>query len=47
MKWQLQASHWRFYQQLMRLDKPIGTYLLLWPTGWALWLASAGLPNSS
>lgn len=45
MKWQLQASHWRFYQQLMRLDKPIGTYLLLWPTGWALWLASAGLPE--
>jgi 4-hydroxybenzoate polyprenyltransferase len=45
MKWQLQASHWRFYRQLMRLDKPIGTYLLLWPTGWALWLASAGLPE--
>ena len=45
MKWQLQASHWSYYQQLMRLDKPIGTYLLLWPTGWALWLASGGLPD--
>ncbi len=45
MKWQLQASHWQYYQQLMRLDKPIGTYLLLWPTGWALWLASGGMPD--
>lgn len=45
MKWQLQARHWPYYQQLMRLDKPIGTYLLLWPTGWALWLASGGVPD--
>ncbi len=30
---------------LMRLDKPIGIYLVLWPTLWALWLASAGKPN--
>lgn len=44
MNWQLQASKWRDYRQLMRLDKPIGTYLLLWPTYWALWLASDGLP---
>jgi 4-hydroxybenzoate polyprenyltransferase len=29
----------------MRFDKPIGTLLLLWPTLWALWLASAGHPN--
>jgi 4-hydroxybenzoate polyprenyltransferase len=29
----------------MRLDKPIGTLLLLWPTLWALWLSSAGRPN--
>ena len=28
------------YIQLMRLDRPIGTYLLLWPTLWALWLAA-------
>jgi 4-hydroxybenzoate polyprenyltransferase len=33
------------YAYLIRLDKPIGTLLLLWPTLWALWLASAGLPN--
>lgn len=44
MNWQLQISNWRAYQQLMRLDKPIGTYLLLWPTYWALWLASDGIP---
>lgn len=44
MNWQLQTSKWRDYRQLMRLDKPIGTYLLLWPTYWALWLASDGLP---
>ena len=31
--------------QLMRLDRPIGTYLLLWPTLWALWLAAEGIPN--
>ncbi|MBP8264205.1 MAG: 4-hydroxybenzoate octaprenyltransferase [Pseudomonas sp.] len=29
----------------MRLDKPIGTLLLLWPTLWALWLSSAGRPD--
>ncbi|MDQ7004755.1 MAG: 4-hydroxybenzoate octaprenyltransferase [Ghiorsea sp.] len=33
------------YIRLMRLDKPIGTFLLLWPTLWALWLASAGNPD--
>ncbi|WP_206099584.1 4-hydroxybenzoate octaprenyltransferase [Rheinheimera riviphila] len=44
MNWQLQTSKWRDYRQLMRLDKPIGTYLLLWPTYWALWLASDGIP---
>jgi 4-hydroxybenzoate polyprenyltransferase len=31
--------------RLTRLDKPIGTYLLLWPTLWALWFASAGHPT--
>jgi 4-hydroxybenzoate polyprenyltransferase len=30
------------YERLIRLDKPIGTLLLLWPTLWALWLASSG-----
>jgi 4-hydroxybenzoate polyprenyltransferase len=33
------------YERLMRLDKPIGTLLLLWPTLWALWLASDGRPG--
>ena len=32
------------YCQLMRIDKPIGTLLLLWPTLWALWLAADRLP---
>jgi len=30
--------------QLIRVDRPIGTLLLLWPTLWALWLAAQGLP---
>ena len=30
--------------RLMRLDRPIGTFLLLWPTLWALWLAGKGSP---
>ncbi|MRX28008.1 4-hydroxybenzoate octaprenyltransferase [Kangiella sp. HZ709] len=34
------------YFQLMRLDKPIGIYLLLWPTLWALWIAAEGIPES-
>ena len=33
------------YEKLMRLDKPIGTLLLLWPTLWALWLSSDGRPD--
>jgi 4-hydroxybenzoate polyprenyltransferase len=33
------------YAKLMRLDKPIGTLLLLWPTLWALWLAERGTPD--
>ena len=33
------------YIRLMRADKPIGTLLLLWPTYWALWLASDGIPD--
>ena len=33
------------YGYLIRLDKPIGTLLLLWPTLWALWLASGGFPQ--
>jgi 4-hydroxybenzoate polyprenyltransferase len=33
------------YAKLMRLNKPIGTLLLLWPTLWALWIASSGRPG--
>lgn len=33
------------YAQLARIDKPIGTLLLLWPTLWGLWLAGNGQPN--
>jgi len=35
----------RVYAELMRLHKPIGILLLLWPALWALWLASHGRPN--
>ncbi len=37
-------NKWRSYIQLMRLDKPIGSFLLLWLTLWALFLASNGMP---
>jgi 4-hydroxybenzoate polyprenyltransferase len=33
------------YARLMRLDRPIGIWLLLWPTLWALWMSSRGRPN--
>ncbi len=34
------------YERLMRLDKPIGTLLLLWPTMWAVWIAAEGAPSA-
>jgi 4-hydroxybenzoate polyprenyltransferase len=34
------------YERLIRLDKPIGTLLLLWPTLWAVWLAADGRPSA-
>jgi len=33
------------YFRLIRADKPIGILLLLWPTLWALWMASGGVPD--
>jgi len=33
------------YEKLLRLDKPIGTLLLLWPTLWALWVSASGRPS--
>lgn len=35
------------YLRLVRLDRPIGSLLLLWPTWWALWLAAGGWPDLS
>lgn len=37
-------SAWPHYLKLTRLDRPIGIYLLLWPTLTALWLAAGGIP---
>ena len=39
------VSQLRNYGKLMRIDKPIGMWLLLWPTLWALWLAGDGTPD--
>lgn len=39
--------NWNAWWRLTRMDKPIGTLLLLWPTLWALWLASQGHPSLS
>ncbi|HNR59824.1 MAG TPA: 4-hydroxybenzoate octaprenyltransferase [Thauera sp.] len=38
------ADRLPLYARLMRIDKPIGTLLLLWPTLWALWVAAEGWP---
>lgn len=35
----------RLYARLARLDRPIGIFLLLWPTLWALWVAAGGAPS--
>ncbi|MFP3439897.1 4-hydroxybenzoate octaprenyltransferase [Pantoea sp. SIMBA_133] len=37
-------TKWQAYSRLMRIDKPIGALLLLWPTLWALWLAKIAVP---
>jgi 4-hydroxybenzoate polyprenyltransferase len=39
------AARLGIYWRLMRMHKPIGAFLLLWPTLWALWIASAGQPD--
>lgn len=36
----------QLYIRLTRLNRPIGVYLLLWPTLWALWIAAEGIPDS-
>jgi 4-hydroxybenzoate polyprenyltransferase len=35
----------RLYGRLMRLDRPVGTWLLLWPALWGLWVAAEGQPQ--
>jgi 4-hydroxybenzoate polyprenyltransferase len=35
----------KLYFELMRFHKPIGIFLLLWPTWWALWIAAHGFPS--
>ena len=39
------SDKWQAIVQITRMDKPIGTYLLLWPTFWALWVAADGFPT--
>jgi 4-hydroxybenzoate polyprenyltransferase len=44
------AKYWpktKPFIELMRLNKPVGIYLLLWPTLWALWIAAKGTPDFS
>ncbi|MBU6459651.1 MAG: 4-hydroxybenzoate octaprenyltransferase [Proteobacteria bacterium] len=41
----MRANRLRLYIHLTRLNRPIGALLLLWPTLWALWIASNGHPN--
>ena len=45
MTWAAIEQRLDAYERLLRLDKPIGTLLLLWPTLWAVWLASRGAPG--
>ncbi|MDR2188398.1 MAG: 4-hydroxybenzoate octaprenyltransferase [Azonexus sp.] len=47
MNWRNIKERLDLYEQLMRLDKPIGILLLLWPTLWALWLSADGPPEWS
>jgi 4-hydroxybenzoate polyprenyltransferase len=39
------AEHFWSYVRLLRLNRPIGIWLLLWPTLWALWIAAQGRPD--
>lgn len=43
----LTMTKWQAYRRLMRIDKPIGTLLLLWPTMWAVWLSGMAVPPLS
>ncbi len=39
------SERFHHYSRLIRFERPIGTYLLLWPTLWALWIAAEGFPG--
>ncbi len=43
---QQNIARWKHYLYLIRLDKPIGILLLLWPSFWALWIAGDGHPDT-
>ncbi len=45
MNWKAIKERLDLYECLMRLDKPIGILLLLWPTLWGLWLSALGRPD--
>ena len=44
-RWEYWERRLYLYARLMRLDRPVGIYLLLWPTLWALWIAADGVPD--
>ena len=46
-KIKLKYDKFKQYLLLIRLNKPIGIFLLLWPTLWGLWIASEGFPNTN
>lgn len=41
----LTSKNLNHYFALMRIDRPIGTYLVMWPALWSLWLAAKGVPD--
>ena len=41
----MDATRLKHYAHLMRLDKPVGVFLLLWPVLWSLWIAAEGPPR--
>lgn len=44
-RWPVISKRLDLYVQLTRLNRPIGIFLLLWPTLWALWIAAEGVPD--
>lgn len=46
MEWSLTQNKLLAFHRLMRTDKPIGALLLLWPTLWALWVATPAFLSS-